>query len=254
VSAVAESGHLGGASLTLALLLAGYLVLGQPVVGAYNEERFQRAVGRDPGARLARYRRSALTEWALVAVSALLVAASPGLDLADVGVRWPRLSGGAAPYTVVGGLGLILSGLLLAGLRRRVDRGRELRATAGVAALLPRTAAERRAFTAVALTAGICEETLYRGVLLGITSSLLPGLSPGRLALVSALAFGLAHTYQGVAGMLSTAILGGCLAVLYLGSGSLLLPILYHVLVDLRVLVLAVGRRGQGRHAASRTS
>jgi hypothetical protein len=43
--------------------------------------------------------------------------------------------------------------------------------------------------------------------------------------------------------------------VLYLGSGSLLLPVLYHVLVDLRVLVLAADRpqhrrRQHRRHQA----
>lgn len=252
MSAVAGGGHLDGAGLALALLLAGYLVLGQPVVGAWSHGRFRRAGEGSRRARLDRYRRTTILLWSLVAGSLALVAYAPGLDLADVGVRWPRLSGGSAPYTLVGALGLVASVLMLAALRRRVEHGGELRAPAEVTALLPRTAAERRAFAAVAVTAGVCEETLYRGVLLGITATLLPDLSPVRLAVVSALSFGLAHTYQGAAGMLTTVVLGGCLAVLYLGSGSLLLPVLYHVLVDLRVLVLAVGQRGPGRHAAPR--
>src|SRR5207244_4131314 len=96
------------------------------------------------------------------------------------------------------------------------------------------------------------EEVLYRGVLLGLATALLAGLTPARLALLSALAFGLAHGYQGTLGVLTTTILGGCLAVLYLGSASLLLPVAYHLLVDLRVLVLAVGQAGPGRHAARR--
>jgi membrane protease YdiL (CAAX protease family) len=80
-------------------------------------------------------------------------------------------------------------------------------------------------------------------VLLGLATALAPGLSPARLAMLSAVAFGLAHTYQGPLGGLTTAVLGGCLAVLYLGSASLLLPVLYHLLVDLRILVLTGGRR-----------
>ena len=251
--AVAADGHLSGVALASGLLLTAWLVAGQPLVGAWSHERFRRALGTDPRARLDRYRRTALIEWAAVTASLALVAYAPGLDLGDVGVRWPRLSDSGAPYTVVGGLGLVLSVLLLRGLRRRVDRGADLRAPREVAALLPRTAAERRGFAAVAVTAGVCEETLYRGVLLGLAATLLPDLSPARLAVVSALAFGLAHTYQGAAGMLTTTVLGGCLAVLYLGSGSLLLPVLYHVLVDLRVLVLLVRQRGPGRHAAPRT-
>jgi membrane protease YdiL (CAAX protease family) len=42
--------------------------------------------------------------------------------------------------------------------------------------------------------------------------------------------------------MLVTGVLGGCLAVLYLGTGSLLLPVAFHALVDLRVLVLPIDR------------
>jgi membrane protease YdiL (CAAX protease family) len=37
-----------------------------------------------------------------------------------------------------------------------------------------------------------------------------------------------------------TAVVGGCLAVLYLGTGSLLLPIAFHLLIDLRVLMVPV--------------
>jgi uncharacterized protein len=121
-----------------------------------------------------------------------------------------------------------------------------------VHALIPRTAAERRGFLRVAVTAGVCEEVLYRGVLLAVAAVLLPGLGPVRLVLVAGLVFGLAHLYQGPLGILTAAVLGGCLAVLYLGSGSLLLPVLYHVLIDLRVLVLAVERRPQARHRAPR--
>ena len=244
--AVAEAATLTGSARVLAVLLAAYLVLGQAVVGVWSHERFRRGEA-DPGARLRRYRRTAAVECTLVAVSLALVALAPRLDLADIGVRWPRPSA----YTAVGVVGLVLSVALLLGLRRRVDGGARVLAPVEVTALLPRTPAERRAFAGLAVTAGVCEEVLYRGVLLAIAAALLPGLTPWRLVLVSTLAFAVAHTYQGVAGMLTAAVLGGSLAVLYLGSGSLLLPILYHVLVNLRILVLAVDRPRPRHRAAS---
>ena len=244
--AVAEAASLTGSARVLAVLLAAYLVLGQAVVGVWSHERFRRGEA-DPGARLRRYRRTAAVECTLVAVSLALVALAPRLDLADIGVRWPRPSA----YTAVGVVGLVLSVALLLGLRRRVDGGARVLAPVEVTALLPRTPAERRAFAGLAVTAGVCEEVLYRGVLLAIAAALLPGLTPWRLVLVSTLAFAVAHTYQGVAGMLTAAVLGGSLAVLYLGSGSLLLPILYHVLVNLRILVLAVDRPRPRHRAAS---
>jgi membrane protease YdiL (CAAX protease family) len=108
--------------------------------------------------------------------------------------------------------------------------------------LLPRTPTERRVFAAVALSAGICEELLYRGFVLAVLAAIAPSVGPLWTVVIGAVAFGLAHAYQRSAGMLVTAILGGCLAVLYLGTGSLLLPVAFHVLVDLRVLVLPIDR------------
>ena len=51
--------------------------------------------------------------------------------------------------------------------------------------------------------------------------------------IVSSLAFGLAHSYQGVQGMMKTGFAGVVLALLYVGSGSIWLPILAHMLLDL---------------------
>jgi membrane protease YdiL (CAAX protease family) len=223
VHPVAEHVTLSGAVAVLAALLAAYLVVGQPIVGGWSQRRFRRAQPHDPRARLLRYRRTMI--------------------LGDIGIRLPRLNRGGAPYTLVGVLGLALSVVLLVLLRRRVEQGTEVVAPGEVVALLPRTVRERRAFAALAVTAGVCEEALYRGVLLALAGAVRPEPGPARLVLLSALAFGLAHNYQGGAGVVVTAVLGGCLTVLYLGSGSLLLPVLYHVLVDLRVLVLAADRR-----------
>jgi len=261
MTSVAAGAHLEGGLRLAAVLLVGYLLLGQPLVGAWSHDRFRRRRATDPRALLGRYRRTAAREWSRLAAALALVAAAPGLDLADIGVRWPGLGSGRAPYTLVAAAGLAVPAALLAGLRRRVDRGTPVTAPAEVLMLLPRTVPERRAFALVAVTAAGCEEALYRGVLLGVAIALRPGLPAGWLAVLSAAAFGLAHSYQGVLGVLGTAVLGGCLAVLYLGSASLLLPALYHLLVDLRMLVLAVGRHGPaarrrqaanrpGRHAA----
>jgi uncharacterized protein len=248
VSLVADGVGLSGLPLVLALALSAYLVPVQPAVGGWSQRRFERAAHADPVARIARYRRTVLLEWALVAVALLVVRLAPRLDLGDVGVRWPGLSGGAGPFTVIGTAGLAVSAALLVALRRRVARERvPVSAPRQVLALLPRTARERQVFVWLAVTAGMCEETLYRGFLLAVAAALAPGLSPWWAVTVAALAFGAAHAYQGAGGVVATGVLGGCLAIIYLGSGSLLLPVLYHVLVDLRALVLTATRP---RHAA----
>ena len=49
--------------------------------------------------------------------------------------------------------------------------------------------------------------------------------------------FGLAHWYQGRLGVLATGAVGAVLTQLYLTTGSLLLPMVLHVLIDLRLLL-----------------
>ncbi len=75
---------------------------------------------------------------------------------------------------------------------------RLLRADTGaqVQFMLPRTAVEVAVWILVAITAGICEEALFRGYLqrqfIAFTSSVPLGLT------LSAILFGAAHSYQGV--------------------------------------------------------
>ena len=56
---------------------------------------------------------------------------------------------------------------------------------------------------------------------------------------VAALLFGMAHAYQGSRGVLQTGLVGLGLAVLYVLSGSLWLPMALHAFVDLNSGLLA---------------
>jgi len=109
---------------------------------------------------------------------------------------------------------------------------------AAALALLPRSRGERRLFALVGVTAGVCEEWLYRGFFLAVVAALAPGLPAVALVLVAGVAFGLAHAYQGLAGVLTTGVFGALLAGVYLSTGSLLLPVLLHAAIDLRFLLV----------------
>jgi membrane protease YdiL (CAAX protease family) len=54
----------------------------------------------------------------------------------------------------------------------------------------------------------------------------------------STLLFGIAHVYQGWVGIIQTAITGIILGLLFLATGSLLLVIVVHALVDLQVVLM----------------
>ena len=134
---------------------------------------------------------------------------------------------------------------------RRPGEGRHAESPAhATLAVLPRTTGERRLFTVVGVTAGVCEEWLYRGFFLAVVAGLADGLPAGLLVVVGAVAFGLAHAYQGPVGILTTGLLGGIMAAVYLQTGSLLLPVLLHAVIDLRFLLVPARVLPAGRSLA----
>ncbi len=97
---------------------------------------------------------------------------------------------------------------------RKVSPEQLRKATANVRKLLPATGYERTVFVAVALTAGLCEEFLYRGWLLNIIAAATG--SPWVALIVSSIVFGFAHFYQGPHGMLGAGVLGIVFGTLFI--------------------------------------
>lgn len=104
-------------------------------------------------------------------------------------------------------------------------------------ALIPTTPRERIVFALVAISAGICEEVVFRAWLLDVLHNY-AGVSGYALVGVAAAVFGLAHYYQGMLGVVFTGVLGLLFCGLYFASGTLLLPIALHAIIDLRVTVM----------------
>ncbi|AXC13447.1 CAAX amino terminal protease family [Acidisarcina polymorpha] len=118
--------------------------------------------------------------------------------------------------------------------------------------LLPHSGVERLWFGLAAVIAGVCEEVLYRGFLLHYLHVFPWRLNIGTSLLVACTVFGIFHLYQGVGGVLQTLLLALGLCVLFLATRSLLIPILLHVLVELRIfLVLPIILPSEGRQRTS---
>jgi uncharacterized protein len=239
-----------GPAALAAVVVASYLVLGEPAVGHVLHRRFEGRLRSDPGARRSFYRRLLVLEWGLAVLTLVVWLSAPGVDAAQVGLRWPERWPGPVTGVVVLLVLLFVAvstralrgGALLEAaepVRRRPGEGRHSEAAGhATLALLPRTPGERRLFTVVGVTAGACEEWLYRGFFLAVVAAVAGGLPTAVLVVVAAAAFGLAHAYQGPAGIVTTGLLGGVMAAVYLQTGSLLLPVLLHVVIDLRFLLV----------------
>lgn len=237
-----------GPAQLAAVVIAGYLVVGEPFVGHALHRRFEGRLRTDPAARRSFYRRLLVLEWGLAVLALVVWLSSPGVTAGQVGLGWPR----QWPGLLTGVVCLALLVLVVASTRAlrsgaltgppgptRPGEGRHAEPPGhATLALLPRTGLERRLFAVVGVTAGVCEEWLYRGFFLAVVAALAPGLPGALLVVVAAAGFGLAHAYQGVTGVLTTGVLGGVLAAVYLQSGSLLLPVVLHALIDLRFLLV----------------
>ncbi|MEW9699987.1 CPBP family intramembrane glutamic endopeptidase [Paenibacillus sp. SI8] len=103
---------------------------------------------------------------------------------------------------------------------------------------IPLTLKERALFVLVALTVGFCEEVLWRGLL----PVLLHDLSlPLWLSFLAAgISFGLGHFLQGWRGVLNSFIFATAATLIFVLTGSLLMPIILHVLYDLRLVLTGV--------------
>ncbi len=221
-----------GVALTLAIGLV------YPLVGWFRFRRLERRPDPLPRReKLALYASIVVSQWSLVAATALVLGAH-GRSLVDIG-QGP----GFAPLRTV-----FLAGGLLAGFAVLSWVTTRSLAAAGpedlpphvrrAGRILPRDAVEIAGFVPVAITAGVCEEVLYRGwlpwALAGWAGSVLVGF------IAAAAVFGFGHLYQGRNGVVLTGLLGLALGAAVAWSGSLLPGQALHVAVDL-VNGIAVG-------------
>lgn len=126
----------------------------------------------------------------------------------------------ALVFLVVANIVLSLLGYLL----------RVAKISEGVKQLLPHTAPEIAVYLFVALTAGICEETIFRGYLQRQFTAITKSGAAG--ALIQGIVFGLAHAYQGWKMILIIAVYGCIFGALVLWRRSLRPGIIAHFLQD----------------------
>jgi len=105
--------------------------------------------------------------------------------------------------------------------------------------LMPRSLIEGLAFSALAVTAGVCEEFIYRGFVYAVLQSISGSVIVAVVA--SSLLFSLAHLYQGRRGLASTFLLGLLFAISRWLTGNLIAAVVTHIVVDLLAGYVAPG-------------
>ena len=109
-----------------------------------------------------------------------------------------------------------------------------------LAKLFPKTRRERTFFAGLSFVAGTGEEIAYRGYAMSTLGAMSVG--PWMAATVTSAAFGLLHCYQGVRGVVGTAVAGFVFAASFILTGSIWPAIAAHIVVDL-VAGLVLGEK-----------
>lgn len=191
--------------------------------------RFKRALRAGvPGTRARGYWKTIAWQWLLTA-AVLAAWFAQGRGLPALGLGW---AGGTLAW--------VMAALAVAGAAFMWLQTRSIAASAaaraqvreGVAALrdvMPHDRGELNVFRVLSVTAGVCEEILFRGFLTWVIASF-AGVWAGVLG--SAALFGLAHAYQGAPGIAKTSVVGLVMSGVVAAAGSLWPAMLLHAAVD----------------------
>src|SRR5438445_9318679 len=178
--------------------------------------------------RLALYASTIAFQWFAVAVVAWRAWAH-GYTASQLSLSIPDRSRILVP-SIVGAA--TIAALQWLNLRRvgklPVDARRALQALAE--RILPQSTEELLPYLALAITAGLCEEFLYRGFAMAVLLHV--GLQAWAAVLLSSVLFGVAHSYQGRGGILMTIVIGLVLGSSRLAYESLVPAIFWHSAVD----------------------
>jgi len=214
-----------------------------PLFGIWKHRRLEDRIARGvPNARTRHYWQVIAIEWSLCIVLCLVWWASDR-DPRELGfattVSTSTWIGWGVAAAIVGLLGM--QSVAIVRDVEKIDAVRQQ--VEPLRALIPHTPSEARLFNVVSLTAGICEEFLYRGYAIALVADV---FNVWAGVAISSVIFGLGHAYQGPKGIAKTGALGLVMAGLFQLSGSLWAPILVHAAVDVNSGFL--GRRALATH------
>lgn len=138
-------------------------------------------------------------------------------------------------WRILGTIGLLLAvaifyARLVATIARARRSNKRIKFAKNVARRAPHTRAELAWWMALSVSAGFCEEFIFRGYLIWV---LQPALGLWFAAAASLIVFAAAHAYQGAKGVVAVGFVGGLLTLVVLVFGSLVPAIAMHTLADL---------------------
>ncbi|MGA7541128.1 MAG: CPBP family intramembrane glutamic endopeptidase [Steroidobacteraceae bacterium] len=221
-----STGNLNAADLWLFTV---WLLLGVPLLGRWAHARLTSLEKSQQRERRVRtYLRTLVKQW-LTAAAVVWIALHHHVQWSEIGlgrIDLARTVGTCAALTATLAIVAVLNLRQIRGLTH-AQLGK---AFGRMQPFYPDGRFEHGIFVVLAATAGICEELIYRGLLLNFLGAVSRSLWTG--VLLSSAVFGLGHAYQGRKGVIATSILGLVFAGIYVFTRSLYAGQLLHFMID----------------------
>jgi membrane protease YdiL (CAAX protease family) len=226
----------------LAHLLILFLIVAVPIRGARRYRVLMRRIAHHPELRVRFYIMGMLGQWVML-VPLVVIALGLNWPASMLGLQAPANLWIFLPISLIVVVA-VYAQVLYIGRMARTSEGRDLlrQSMSGPLHMLPRTRQERALWFLLSLTAGFCEELLYRGFMPAYLIHIFPGFSFSVSIVIAAALFGLGHIYQKLTGVLGTGVMGLLFGFLYFFTGSLYLSMVLHALFDMRLLFVDVPR------------
>ena len=225
----------------LSILLITFIV--EAVVSTLSEKKY-RNVFMAEKIKCKNYYQTITVLWGIVFVIFIMCLIG-GISLTDIGLRWLSFNYNlwlTAISLVISGLFILILLLqsiqLVTSTKAQEDAKKKIATGEGAGQMLPRTKKEKRLFVLVSLTAGICEEIIFRGFLVFLLQAIFSSLPIYLIVIISSVIFGLVHLYQGWQGIIKTGVIGAFLMCLVLVTNSLIISMLLHFLMDVSSVFL----------------
>ena len=213
--------------------LCAFLMIAWPLYEFFVDwPRFKRWRDHIPSRALIReFKATIIQQWVLTAIAAFIWVHA-GRSWESIGMRpvmgW-RLLGSAALALALIALNAYQI-LAIAKSEKTRRAARSSKSIRSVEMILPHNETQLRWFFLVSMTAGFCEEFLFRGYLIHALAPLITWWGAAALALIP---FGLLHGYQGRDGIIKTAIVGAFMTLVVAATHSLIPAMVLHALIDI---------------------
>lgn len=206
------------------------MIMAMPIYSFWESDKTKRAVIAGHKTKLRMYQETMVYLW-FPTVTLLALVLMQVVRISDIGLYWRSSMANWVGACLV----MCLFVYLVLGVyktKSNSQNNEELRNTMKTHSwMMPASRCELTWFTfGVSMSAGICEELLFRGFLLSVFSDYI-GLFASLI--LSSFLFGLCHIYQGWLNAIRAGIYGLVFSGIYILTDSLLIVIILHAMLDI---------------------